>query len=74
MVRGGYDLVMPEGDTIFRTATVLRAMLTGRTIIGAKAQARPGMRKVPTSTAWLGRPSPVWSRAASTSSSPSTAG
>ena len=47
MVRGSYDLVMPEGDTIFRTATVLRAVLIGRTIIAAKAQARPGMRRVP---------------------------
>jgi len=38
---------MPEGDTIFRTATVLRAVLIGRTITAARAQARPGMRRVP---------------------------
>ncbi len=43
---------MPEGDTIFRTATVLRAVLMGRTIIAAKAQARPGMRNV----SWRGQP------------------
>ena len=38
---------MPEGDTIFRTADVLRAALVGRRIIAARAQARPGMRRVP---------------------------
>jgi endonuclease-8 len=38
---------MPEGDTIFRTATVLRAVLIGRTITAARAQARPGIRRVP---------------------------
>ena len=38
---------MPEGDTIFRTATVLRAALVGRRITNARAQARPGMRRVP---------------------------
>jgi endonuclease-8 len=38
---------MPEGDTIFRTADVLRAALVGRRIIAARAQARPGLRSVP---------------------------
>lgn len=38
---------MPEGDTIFRTATVLRQALVGRTVTAARAQARPGMRRVP---------------------------
>lgn len=38
---------MPEGDTIFRTAEVLRAVLAGRRITGARAQARPGLRRVP---------------------------
>jgi endonuclease-8 len=38
---------MPEGDTIFRTATVLRATLVGRRITAARAQARPGLRRVP---------------------------
>ena len=38
---------MPEGDTIFRTAEVLRAALTGRRITGARAQPQPGMRRVP---------------------------
>jgi len=38
---------MPEGDTIFRTADVLRAALIGRRIIAARAQARPGLRSVP---------------------------
>jgi endonuclease-8 len=38
---------MPEGDTIFRTATVLRAALVGRRVTNARAQARPGMRHVP---------------------------
>ena len=38
---------MPEGDTIFRTADVLRAALVGRRITSARAQARPGMRRVP---------------------------
>ena len=38
---------MPEGDTIFRTADVLRAALLGRTITSARAQARPGLRRVP---------------------------
>ncbi|MFP5327846.1 MAG: DNA-formamidopyrimidine glycosylase family protein, partial [Acidimicrobiia bacterium] len=38
---------MPEGDTIFRTAEVLRAALVGRRIVGARAQPRPGLRRVP---------------------------
>jgi endonuclease-8 len=38
---------MPEGDTIFRTADVLRAALVGRTITAARAQPRPGLRRVP---------------------------
>ena len=38
---------MPEGDTIFRTAEVLRAALVGRRVTAARAQARPGLRRVP---------------------------
>ncbi len=38
---------MPEGDTIFRTAEVLRAALQNRRITGARAQAQPGLRRVP---------------------------
>ena len=38
---------MPEGDTIFRSAAVLRAVLVGRTVTAARAQAWPGMRRVP---------------------------
>jgi endonuclease VIII len=38
---------MPEGDTIFRTAEVLRGALLDRRVIGARAQARPGLRRVP---------------------------
>lgn len=38
---------MPEGDTIFRTAEVLRAALAGRRVTAARAQARPGLRRVP---------------------------
>lgn len=38
---------MPEGDTIFRTAEVLRAVLVGRRITAARAQAQPGLRSVP---------------------------
>jgi endonuclease VIII len=38
---------MPEGDTIFRTAEVLRAALAGRRITDARAQAGPGLRRVP---------------------------
>ncbi len=38
---------MPEGDTIYRTADVLREALVGRRITAARAQARPGLRRVP---------------------------
>lgn len=38
---------MPEGDTIYRTAEVLRSVLGGRRITAARAQARPGLRHVP---------------------------
>ena len=39
--------LMPEGDTIFRTADVLRAALRDRRIIDARAQPQPGLRRVP---------------------------
>lgn len=45
---------MPEGDTIFRTAEVLRAALVGRRITAARAQARPGLRRVPDLTRLVG--------------------
>ncbi len=45
---------MPEGDTIFRTAEVLRAALVGRRITGARAQPRPGLRSVPDLTRLIG--------------------
>lgn len=38
---------MPEGDTIFRTAEVLRAALGNRRILRARAQPQPGLRRVP---------------------------
>ncbi len=38
---------MPEGDTIFRTAEVLRAALVDRRITAARAQPQPGLRSVP---------------------------
>ena len=38
---------MPEGDTIYRTADVLREALVGRRITAAHAQAGPGLRRVP---------------------------
>jgi endonuclease-8 len=38
---------MPEGDTILRTADVLRAALLGRRITAARARPQPGMRRVP---------------------------
>jgi endonuclease VIII len=38
---------MPEGDTIFRTAEVLRAALVGQRVTAARAQPRPGLRRVP---------------------------
>jgi formamidopyrimidine-DNA glycosylase len=51
-LRGGYrrstiDGAMPEGDTIHRTAEVLRRALVGRTVTAARAQPRPGLRSVP---------------------------
>ncbi len=45
---------MPEGDTIFRTAEVLRAALVGRRITDARAQARPGLRRVPDLSVLIG--------------------
>ena len=38
---------MPEGNTIYRTATVLRAALLGRTIVAARARPGPGLVHVP---------------------------
>jgi endonuclease VIII len=38
---------MPEGDTIFRTATVLRRALLGGIVRRALAQPRPGLTRVP---------------------------
>lgn len=38
---------MPEGDTIFRTAQVLRAALEGRRITAARARPQPGLRRTP---------------------------
>jgi endonuclease-8 len=38
---------MPEGDTIHRTATVLRRALVGGTVTAARAQPRPGLGRVP---------------------------
>ena len=38
---------MPEGDTIFRTATVLRRALVGGTVRQATAQPGPGLSRVP---------------------------
>lgn len=38
---------MPEGDTIARTAQVLRSVLVDGEITAARAQARPGLRRVP---------------------------
>lgn len=45
---------MPEGDTIFRTADVLRAALAGRRIIAARAQPQPGLRRVPDLSVLIG--------------------
>lgn len=45
---------MPEGDTIVRTAEVLRAVLVGRRITTARAQAQPGLRRVPDLTRVVG--------------------
>lgn len=38
---------MPEGDTIFRTAAVLRRALLDRVVTAARAQPRPGLVRVP---------------------------
>jgi endonuclease-8 len=38
---------MPEGDTIFRTAAVLRRALVGGVIRAARAQPQPGLARVP---------------------------
>lgn len=38
---------MPEGDTIARTADVLRAVLIDRPITAARSQPQPGLRRVP---------------------------
>jgi len=38
---------MPEGDTIFRTAEILRAALVGRRITAARAQPQRGFRRIP---------------------------
>jgi len=38
---------MPEGDTIHRTAVVLRRALLGGTVTAARAQPRPGLVRVP---------------------------
>ena len=38
---------MPEGDTIFRTAAVLRSALVGQRVVAARARPGPGLRRVP---------------------------
>ena len=38
---------MPEGDTIFRTASVLGEALVGERVTGARAQPGPALRRVP---------------------------
>ena len=38
---------MPEGDTIFRTAAVLRSVLVGERVDAARARPGPGLRRVP---------------------------
>jgi endonuclease-8 len=45
---------MPEGDTIFLTAMVMRDALVGRPITAARAQAGPGVRRVPDLTRVVG--------------------
>jgi endonuclease VIII len=45
---------MPEGDTIFRTATVLRAALEGGRVLEAQARAQPGIRRVPDLSSLVG--------------------
>ena len=42
-----YHRSMPEGDTIHRTAAVLRRALVGGTVTAARAQPRPGLVRVP---------------------------
>lgn len=46
---------MPEGDTIFRTAAVLRRALLGSEVRGARSQPRPGLAHVPRLAAVVGR-------------------
>jgi len=46
---------MPEGDTIFRTATVLRRALVGEEVREARAQPRPGLNRVPRLERLVGR-------------------
>jgi endonuclease-8 len=46
---------MPEGDTIFRTATVLRRVLVGGVVREAGAQPRPGLSRVPHLSRLVGR-------------------
>jgi endonuclease VIII len=46
---------MPEGDTIFRTASVLRRALVGGVVRRALAQPRPGMARVPRLDVLVGR-------------------
>lgn len=46
---------MPEGDTIFRTAAVLRRALLGAAIRQAHAQPRPGLARVPRLERLVGR-------------------
>jgi endonuclease-8 len=38
---------MPEGDTIYRTAEVLRSVLVGQRVVSAHARPGPGLRRVP---------------------------
>jgi len=38
---------MPEGDTIYRTAEVLRSVLVGQRVVSAQARPGPGLRRVP---------------------------
>jgi len=38
---------MPEGDTIFRTAAVLRSVLVDQRVVSAQARPGPGLRRVP---------------------------
>jgi endonuclease-8 len=45
---------MPEGDTIFRTATVLRRALVGGVVRKARAQPGPGLPRVPDLSALVG--------------------